>query len=121
MPNRFVVLTESSPIGIYHFQDGLLLYGNPDLASMFGCHVEELGGKLSLLDLVPEDRPSVTEVFHRRRDDKAGRIVERARGLRKDGSLFPVEVHGRWIEYDGRSGMIGALLDISERQCAEDA
>ena len=44
----------------------------------------------------------------------------RFRGLRKDGSVFPVEVHGRPIEHEGKLGLTGTLLDGSERQRAED-
>ena len=43
------------------------------------------------------------------------------RGLRKDGSVFPVEVHGRRIEHGGRIGVLGTLIDISERKLAEES
>ena len=42
------------------------------------------------------------------------------RGLRKDGSVFPVEVHGRRIEHGGRIGVLGTLIDNTERRRAED-
>jgi PAS domain S-box-containing protein len=42
------------------------------------------------------------------------------RGLRKDGSVFPVEVHGRRIEHGGRIGILGTLVDITDRHRAED-
>ena len=42
------------------------------------------------------------------------------RGLRKDGSVFPVEVHGRRIEHGGKIGVLGTLVDNTERKRAED-
>jgi len=36
------------------------------------------------------------------------------RGLRKDGSAFPVEVHGRRIEHGGKTGVMGTLVDNTE-------
>ena len=42
------------------------------------------------------------------------------RGLRKDGSVFPVEVHGRRIEHGGKIGVLGTLIDNTERRRAED-
>jgi PAS domain S-box-containing protein len=42
------------------------------------------------------------------------------RGLRKDGSAFPVEVHGRRMELGGKVGVMGTLIDNTERKRAEE-
>ncbi|HUM12442.1 MAG TPA: PAS domain S-box protein, partial [Myxococcaceae bacterium] len=120
MSERFRTLAESSLIGVYLIQDGLFQYVNPVLARMFGYTVEELVGRLGPADLVhPEDRPQVEENVRRRVEGTTEEIRYELRGLRKDGSLFPVEVHGRRIELRGKVGVMGALLDNTERKLAE--
>jgi C4-dicarboxylate-specific signal transduction histidine kinase len=40
--------------------------------------------------------------------------------LRKDGSTFPVEAHGRRIEHDGRPSIVGTLVDNTDHRRAQD-
>lgn len=40
--------------------------------------------------------------------------------VRKDGSTFPVEVHTRRIEFDGRSATLAVCRDITRRRQAEE-
>jgi PAS domain S-box-containing protein len=113
---RFRVLTESSLTGIYLIQDGRFRYVNPAMAKIFGYSIEELAGKLGPLDLTdPQDRPVVVENMRRRLDGDASDIRYEFRGLRKDGSLIHVEVHGRRIDYGGQVGVIGTLIDVTAR------
>jgi PAS domain S-box-containing protein len=119
--DRFRLLTESSLSGIYLIQEGLLRYVNPALAMMFGYAVEDLLNRLGPLDLAhPEDRALVSENIRRRIEGDMEEIRYECRGLRKDGSIFPVEVHGRRIEYGGRTGILGTLVDITDRRRSED-
>ena len=76
------------------------------MAKTFGYTVEELvGGGIGSLDLTcSEDRDLVAENMRRRLDGEADELRYEFRGLRKDGSVFPVEVHGRRIELGGRWG-----------------
>ncbi len=39
--------------------------------------------------------------------------------MRKDGTIFPVEVRGKMMPFDGRTLRISALQDITERKRAE--
>ena len=119
--DRYRLLAESSPSGIYLVQENLLRYVNPALARMFGYAVEELVDRLGPLDLAhPDDRPLVLENMSRRMAGHAQDIRYECRGLRKDGSAFPVEVHGRRIEHGGRAGIVGTLVDNTERRRAQD-
>jgi PAS domain S-box-containing protein len=117
----FRVLAESSLNGICLIQDDLFRYVNPALARMFGYTVEEVVDRLSPWDLVyPVDRPVMRENIRRRCEGDAEEICYEVRGLRKDGSVFPVEVYGRRIEHGGKTGVTGLLVDITERRRAED-
>ncbi len=118
---QFRVLAESSLNGICLIQDDLFRYVNPALARMFGYTVEEVVDRLSPWDLVyPVDRPVMRENIRRRFEGDAEEIRYEVRGLRKDGSVFPVEVYGRRIEHGGKTGVMGLLVDITERRRAED-
>ncbi len=78
-----------------------------------------------LLDLTPKDiepkaEPAVMQERIRAIKED-GYIVFESEHTRKDGSVFPVEVKGREIEYDGRPCVIGVARDLTERKEAEEA
>ncbi len=119
---RFRLLAESSLTGIYLFQEGRFRYVNQSLASLFGYRVEEVVDRLGPLDLThPEDRPRVVENVRRRTEGEVQDIRYEFRGLRKDGAVIYAEVHGQRIEYGGKVGIIGTLVDITERTRAVKA
>ncbi len=120
MRERYRVLAESSLTGIYLTEGTRFVYVNPAMAKMFGYTVEELvGGGGGSLDLTcPEDRHLVAENMRRRLDGEVDELRYEFRGLRKDGSVFPVEVHGRRIELGGKVGVLGTLIDNTERERA---
>jgi PAS domain S-box-containing protein len=121
MTERFRLLSESSLTGIYLIQDGVFRYVNPALAKMFGYAPEEIIDTLGPTDLAhPEDKSAVAENVRRRVAGELDEIRYEIRGKHKAGSTIHVEVHGRRIEYGGRVGVIGTLIDVTERRKAED-
>jgi PAS domain S-box-containing protein len=121
MNDRYRLLAESLPGGIYLMQDNLVRYINPAMARMFGYDVEEVVDRLRPSDLVyPDDRPLVLENIRRRIEGDIEEVRYECRGLRKDGSAFPVEVYGRRIAYDGKPGIVGTITDNTERRRAQD-
>jgi len=120
MTERFRALAESSLVGVYLIQENRFRYVNPAMARMFGYTVEELVDRLGPADLAhPDDRAMVVGNIHRRVEGTVEEVRYEFRGLRKDGSVFPVEVHGRRLELGGRLGVMGALLDNTDRKRAE--
>lgn len=114
--DKYRLLTDSSITGVYLIQDGLFRYVNHALASIFGYQVDELINRLGPMDLTyPDDRSLVSENIRLRVDNFIEDIRYTFRGLRKDGQVIHVEVHGRRIEYGGKVGVIGTLIDITER------
>ena len=117
---RFRFLAESSLTGIYLIQDQKFAYVNQSLAATFGYTVEEIVGKLGPLDLThPDDRPRVVENIRRRVAGEVEAIRYDFQGVKKDGTVIHLEVHGRRIEYAGKIGIIGTLVDITQRKREE--
>lgn len=120
--DKFRTLTEKSLTGVYLVQDGLFRYANPKLAEIFGYGKDELTNKKGPKDLVlPADWPTVSENLRKRLDGELHDINYVFRGVRKDGTPIMVEVFGSRSEYMGRPAVLGTLLDITERQKAQDA
>jgi PAS domain S-box-containing protein len=51
--------------------------------------------------------------------EREGKVTFETRHVRKNGSSFPVEIHSRWIEIDGRHLILSTARDITERKAAE--
>ncbi len=69
------------------------------------------------MDMVaPESRALVEEHF-RPGDERPYNHM----ALRKDGTIFPVEIRGRMMPYEGRMVRMTAIVDITERLQAEQA
>ncbi len=111
---RFRNLAESSFEGILITEQGKILDANPALAMMFGYYLDEIIGTDALALFATETRDLVT----RNALDQFERPYE-AIGSRKDGTTFPVEIHGKATPYQGRSARVAAVRDITERQAVD--
>lgn len=120
---RFRALVEQSLAGIYIIQDGRFRYVNPGFAAIFGyVSAADIVAGVSVADLVASgDRARVANNILRRVEGETDDIHYTFLGLRRDGSLIDVEVHGRRFDYEGRPAVIGIILDITARKAAEDA
>jgi PAS domain S-box-containing protein len=118
---RFRLLAESSLTGVYLIQHQKFIYVNQSFASTFGYTVQEIVGKLAPIDLTHrDDRARVLENIRRRIAGEIEGIRYEFKGIRKDGSITHLEVYGRRIEYAGEVGILGTLIDVSERKRGED-
>jgi PAS domain S-box-containing protein len=90
---RFRSLVEESLAGSCIFQDGQFVYANPRLAEILGYTVEDLMKSGDILEELahPEDRHIPRGIIDRILSGKAEGDA-RFRGLKKDGSVFHVEV-----------------------------
>ena len=111
---RYRGLIDSAFQGSVIHRDGLVLETNASFATMVGYSVEELRGK-RLIDLIsPPERKHVSEVI-----STPGPISFETVGLRKDGSLFPMESSGRPCRFKGEGAQIAAVRDLTVRKQAE--
>ncbi|MEY2687041.1 MAG: hypothetical protein RL375_1239 [Pseudomonadota bacterium] len=88
---------------------------NPAACAMFGYERHELLG-LGLADIHPEaEHDHVLDVFQRQIRGETG-LVEALPALRRDGSVFYVDISATVFELGGRHYVAGFLRDVTERR-----
>lgn len=118
---KFRSLVEQSMVGVYIVQDHRFVYVNPRMAAIFGYSPEEFKSFDHLKTIIhPGDRDMVQEQIRRRLDREIDAAHYFFRGLRKDGSVVYIEVHGSRTEVNGRPAVLGMLQDITERKLSQD-
>jgi hypothetical protein len=120
---RYRSLFETSLQGIAIHQDGIIRFGNPTFARMFGyAKVEELIGKDFWQTLV---QPHEWPVLHERTQAflRGERLPVHPgwQGIRKDGSTVWVQATATVIPWEGRPAICAYFNDVTERKLAEDA
>ncbi len=114
-------LAEHSLVGIQILQDGRYAYANSKLAEIFGYSEAEIMALDSWWKVVaPEDLDMVIDQIRRRESGELPRAHYVFRGLRKDQTIIDIEIRSDRIELQGRPAVMGMLIDISERQRAEE-
>jgi PAS domain S-box-containing protein len=114
--DRLRTLTEASFEGIAVCEDGVMVDANDQLVKMLGYERSELIGKPVSELIAPNSREFVHQAI------KTGLSTPYEHdALRKDGSIFTVEVCGRNLTTDGRHLRVTAVRDVSERKRAEEA
>ncbi|HET9223566.1 MAG TPA: PAS domain S-box protein [Roseiflexaceae bacterium] len=113
---RYARLADAAFEGLALSENGVILDANAQLDEMFGYAREELIGMPVEQTVAPESRDLV-----RRRAQTGYSGPYEHLAQRKDGTIFPVEVRGRAIQYQGRRVRLTAIRDISERTAAQQA
>ncbi|WP_456385488.1 response regulator [Desulfolithobacter sp.] len=112
---RFRQLSEATWEGIFIYEEGCLLLANQQLCEMFGYSEEELIGE-QIFDILL-DSNSVRTMPLQKTEDALGPFE--AKGIKKDGTRFPVEIRVKHIDYQGKTVQVAAIRDISARREAE--
>ena len=97
--------------------DGVILDVNRQACQSLGYTRDELIG-MTPLDFDPDFTPAMMEEM-RRRGDAGEEIAFESRQRRKDGTVFPVEVRGRWFWEGDRRLIVALARDITERKRLE--
>ncbi|MFO7560096.1 MAG: PAS domain S-box protein [Desulfobacterales bacterium] len=113
---RFRTLLKASFGGIGIHEKGLILDANHGLTALTGYEHDELIGMNGLLLIAEKWRDMVMEKIVTGYDKPYD-----AEGLRKDGSIYPLEIKGKAIPYHGRTVRVTEFRDITERKNVEDA
>jgi two-component system, cell cycle sensor histidine kinase and response regulator CckA len=121
---KYRMLVENSLQGVAIIQDSRYAFCNSSYAGMTGYTVAELlsMSRDRMGEMVhPDDR---MEVWRRHDDRASGKQAESRyeyRGIKKDGTLFWVEVYASVVEYNGKPATQLVSLDITEHKQAESA
>ena len=116
----FLGLLHNALVGIYIIQDGRFRYVSPRFAELFGYTQQQLCDGMGPLDLTaPEHRERARQEIARRLEKGASSSRYAFEGLRSDGSRIRVEVFGNRVEFEGQPGIIGMIIDNSDRHRAE--
>jgi PAS domain S-box-containing protein len=111
---RYSRLSAAAFEGIGICEQGKIIDANDQLAKMLGYEPSELVGKDVLDFVAPESRDLVTANVQKGYEGPYEHLA-----MRKDGSVFPVEIRARSIPYKGHTARVSAIRDIAERKKAE--
>jgi PAS domain S-box-containing protein len=112
---RFRTLQQASFGGIGLHDQGTILDCNQGLCDITGFSYNELIGMYGIDLIAPEWRNVVIEKI--RSNYEKPYDVE---GIRKDGSRYFLEIHGKNIPYMGKNIRVTEFRDITERKRAEE-
>ncbi|MGI8619679.1 MAG: PAS domain-containing sensor histidine kinase [Gemmatimonadaceae bacterium] len=105
---RFRLVADAVLDAVFIHENGILVYVNRVVLTLLGYEEHELLGSDATRVVVPEDREKAARRVAKPRDEPM-----EVRLARKDGSTFPVEVHGRTGTLRGRPVRIVVARDLS--------
>lgn len=113
--SRFRQLAEATFEGIVISEGGIVTVGNTRLGELYGCPVEEIIGCAALDFVAPESRALVGRLM------REGRVIPyEFTAMRKDGTTFPAEAHGRNRTSGGRKLRVTAVRDLTSAKQATE-
>lgn len=120
----FSALFEHSSIGII-ISDvaGVIEKSNPYAAKIFGYDQDELNGKMVEVLIPPHIRDrhiNYRENYNKNPQPRSMGTNLNLMAVKKDNTLFPVEVSLTFFESEGRRHIVSFVNDITERKRVED-
>jgi two-component system, cell cycle sensor histidine kinase and response regulator CckA len=121
---NYRLLVENSLQGVAIIQNMRYVFCNSSYANMTGYTIPELlsMSRDQMGEMVhPEDRKQLWARHEDRLSGKQAASNYEYRGIKKDGTLFWVEVYASMMEYNGKPAAQLVFLDITERKQTENA
>lgn len=117
--NKFRNLIMGFKFGVIVHQDGELVFINEAAATMHGYEVQEAPG-MKIVDFVaPVDLPKILQRAAARLQGETVPDLYDYRALKKDGTIFPVQIIPQTIDWYGKPAILCALTDITEQKRTE--
>lgn len=107
---RAIFEATSDALFVTDLETGYIIAANPAACRMHGY--DDLAGLYATVIIHPDDHYLYTQYLE---EVRAGRVFRaRARDVRRDGSVFDVEVIGRSFIYAGKPAVLGVVRDVTE-------
>ena len=117
---RFRAIFNGASYAIGLSKHGTTLSVNSAYLDLFGyTDASELVGRSIRDQIAPEARPKIEENVRRRAMDKSVPDFYETRAIKKDGTVFDMEVSVSTYELDGEVYSLAILQDITDRKQAE--
>jgi two-component system, cell cycle sensor histidine kinase and response regulator CckA len=112
---RFKDLSEATFEAVVFIENGIIIDVNRRFYDMFNYDHSEIIGKAALDIIAPGSRAQAGEMLAVRRGEAYETV-----GLKKDGTIFPIEVRPQEQYLRGRSVRISVIRDLTERKDMEE-
>jgi len=112
---RFRGLSNATFEGILIHDAGQIIDGNQVLEKMFGYNRSEALKKNIFDFLTPASDKKVREWMKQKEENPY-----EAKGLKKDGSIFPIEIQAKMMPYQGRDVRVVVVRDLTLRKAMEE-
>ena len=114
---KFKKLSNLTFEGILIHRKGLNLEINKPFADMFGYTIEELAGKNVINKLAVKKHLKI--IGEKSKLDHA--LPYEIEGIKKDGTIFPLELESKFLIYQGENVRVTSVRDITFKKEAEEA
>ncbi|MHC5161924.1 MAG: PAS domain S-box protein [Planctomycetota bacterium] len=108
---RFKRLAEVSFEAIAIHQQGKIIDVNQQYLDMFGYTLDEAKKTPGINMIAPQSRELVENMMASRYEG-----IYEAFGMKKDGTVFPVEIQAKETDLDGQPIRVGAIRDMTEQK-----
>ena len=113
---RYQNLIESANVGIIVSENETIIQVNKEAEEIYGYSRGELAGKSAVILTTEKHRKKHSELFKEIIDlGKMKKAIFEEEGIRKDGTLFPVEISFSLAQAGGNTS-IAVMRDISDRK-----
>ncbi len=113
---RYKKLSQASFEGIAIHDYGPIIEVNQQFADLFGYTATEVVGMHAVDFAAPESRETVLKQIKSKSENPYELL-----GLKKDGSIFQIELRGKSIPYQGRMARVTVVQDLTENKKKEKA
>jgi two-component system, cell cycle sensor histidine kinase and response regulator CckA len=112
---RFKDLSEASLEAIIFIENGIITDVNHKTHEMFGYKDDKIIGR-NILDFIAPD----VRALSKERIDSGNEEKYETSGLKKDGTIFPIQVYPREINLKGKRVRISVMRDLTEQKKMEE-
>jgi len=112
--DRFRRLSEVSFEGIVIHDKGMIIDANQTFLKMFGYSYSEIREQDGINLIQPPAKEKVENYVYSEYEGVIDTL-----GVKKDGTIFPIEVQAKSIVYNNRKMRVASVRDITERKKAE--